>query len=443
MQAARATWIAKRAAKPERMGLIMTVPAQFVMSQDFSWHDASGHGEYRYGEDGYLVMDGSKGTIRCSRYLKEKITSRSGAVEVKMRVVFGKPYHICLYDEADRLVADCLIDGDGWIKFRRGDEYVSSGEYATYAHGRPSVDPEFSRPWWYAVESDEVTYNFGDFDFGRGSFAFTVTKPFMKGKVTMDGCVLTHASSVCKLELQTGGVEPGTRIRLRHYSQYEKGTLIYHEAFPHHWKPIPAPADGYPHDNICETRLRPVGNQWLETCTFYGWVQAEMPFLPEGELEFQMMTPDVATETCLQLEQYGSDIHFGCPINVAIMKGKFCCTIPAKKRSRLLKRDFDAADWFYLDQPSPMPDQEHRIKIAWFRSGHFRLRIDGTPAKVNDSYDIPVVRTGDFRGIDTLYLHPGNAAIRPTLAQKKQGKRFPEGARPHLTYWGSFRVKPI
>jgi len=415
----------------------------FVMSQDFNWHDVSGNGKYAFGEDGYLVMDGSTCKIQCHRFLKKKIVDGTGILEVKMRVVFGKPYHIYFYDGADQLAMDCLIDSDGWIKFRRRDEYVNSGKYITYGLGLPCVDTEFSRPWWYAVESDEVIYRFGNFDFAKRNLDLTVTVPNLEEKVTMENCLLTRASDISKLELQTGVAEPGTRIRLRDYRQYKNGNIIDHEEFPYHWQPVPAPPDGYPHDNICETRLRPVGNRWLETSTFYGWVQVRMPLLPEGELDYEIMTPDVEKESCLQLEEYRGSQLFTCPIGVLIMNGKFGCTIPSGKRhSRVVNRDFEGIDLFYFDEPIPRPRQVYSIKIAWYKSCHFRVWIDGTPMKINDSYDIPMTkRAEDFRGIDTVNLHPGHAGIRPTLAQKKKGESFPEDAKPHLTYWGKFRVK--
>lgn len=388
-------------------------------------------------------MDGSRGEIQCHRFLRKKIVDGTATLEVKMRVVFGKPSHICLYDAADHLAMDCLVDSDGWVKFRKGNEYVNSGKYITWGLGSPCVDPEFSRPWWYAVESDEVIYRFGSFDFAKGSLDFTIVEPNLEEKVTMEDCLLTRTHAISKLELQTGVVEPGTRMRLRHYERRENGEVIDHEEFPYHWKPIPAPPDGYPHDNFCETRLRPVGNRWLETSTFYGWVQVDIPLSPEGEIEYEIMTPDVETESCLQLEEYRGSQHFGCPVNVLITNGQLGCAIPKGKRhSSVLNRDFEHSGFFYFEKPVPMPSQVYRIKIGWYESAHFRVWIDGTPMRVNDSYDIPMTRRAqDFTGIDTIYLHPGNASTRPTLAQKKKGASSPEDAKPHLTYWGSFRVR--
>ena len=50
---------------------------KLLLSQDFNWHDSGKGGEYIFGEDGYLKMDGSQGRIECSRYLKKPIKDKS------------------------------------------------------------------------------------------------------------------------------------------------------------------------------------------------------------------------------------------------------------------------------------------------------------------------------------------------------------------------------
>ncbi len=263
----------------------MSKDIELIAFQDFNWHDAAESGEYTYGEEGYLSMDGSNGQIRCHRFLKEKIVDSGAGIEVKMRVVFGKPYYIRLYDSAEQLVVDCLIDTDGWVKFRNGDEYVNSGKYITLCLGEPSVDPEFNWAWWYAETSDEITYSFAKFDFAKGTFEFTITEPGLHEKTVVHGCLSRNARDISKLELATGVVEPGAIIRLRQYKQYKDGVVIEQEEFPHHWQPMPAPPDGYPRDNFCDTKLRPVANRWLETRSLYGWVKTHIPFAREGELQ--------------------------------------------------------------------------------------------------------------------------------------------------------------
>lgn len=422
---------------------------RLVLSQDFNWHDAAGSGEYALGEEGCLILDGSNSTIACYRFLKDKIADGAGSLDVRMSVVCGKPYHVRLYDSADHVVMDCLIDRDGWVKFRKGDEYANSGKYITLGLGQPCVDPEFTLPGWYARESDELTYSFGHFAFAKGSFEFTISGPDLRETVTLEGCLWSHAPDISRLELATGVIEPGTRIRLSQYKQYENGKVIDREEFPHYWEPVPAPPDGYPRDNICETKVRPVGNRWLETSTFYGWVKTHVPLLPEGEIEFEIMTPDVVSESCLQLGEYSSSSTVGhCPINVGIMgqwdgdvliPGRFFCAVPERIRSDMLEKDFARGKIVYFDEPVPTAKRVHRVKVAWYRSGHYRLWIDGRPMKWSNSYHIPSTMKA-LRGIDTVYLHSGRAGTRPTLAQKKQGKRFPQSAEPHLTYWGGFRV---
>ncbi len=431
---------------------------QVVMFQDFNWHDASEEGEYAYGKDGYLSMEGSAGRIKSCRFLKKKIVDCSGGLAVKMRVVLGKRYYIRLFDEADGLVVDCLIDPQGWVKFRKGDHYVNTQQYVTWGVGYPCVDPAFSRPAWYAVETDDVVYKFDNFDFEEGRLDFTIAEPSLKETITMDGCLTRGARDICRLELQTIDVDPGTRIRLAHYDQYENDVIIDHEEFPHYWKPIPAPPDGYPSDNICQTTLRPVDNRWLETSTFYGWVRTSIPLVAEGELEFEMITPDVAIESVVQLGYSGCDslmqrlqesreCTMYCPISVGIIHNKFCAAIPKRCHSGVINKDFNSTEFYYFDEPLPVSHQVYKIKVAWLKSRQYQFWIDDAAMEINGSRDIPICcrnSTDEFNGIDTIFLHPGHSDSRATLAEKKAGKRSVGQAgaleRPHLTYWGRFRL---
>jgi len=238
----------------------MSKDIELITFQEFNWHDAAESGQYTYGHAGYLSMNGSNDQIRCHRFLKEKIVDSSGSTEVKMRVVFGKPYHIRLHDSTEQLVADCLIDADGWVKFHNGDEYVNSGKYITLCLGKLAVDPEFNWTWWYAKTSDEVVYSLAKFDFAREIFEFVITEPGLHEKTMVHSCLLPDACDISKLELSTGEVEPGTIICLRQYKQYKDGVIIDQEEFSHHWEPIPALPDGYPRDNFYDTKLRPVAN---------------------------------------------------------------------------------------------------------------------------------------------------------------------------------------
>ena len=96
-------------------------PRGYVLHQDFNWHDEAGSGDYAFGEDGYLVADGSPGQVRCSRHLQRSITDGDGDVELEMRVVLGRPYSLLLCDSSGHIVVDCRIDREGWIAFYRAD----------------------------------------------------------------------------------------------------------------------------------------------------------------------------------------------------------------------------------------------------------------------------------------------------------------------------------
>jgi len=433
-----------------------------ILCQDFNWHDAVGRGEYAVGEGGYLVADGCQGPIRRNRFLKQKITDNQGAVELHLKVIFGKSYHIMLCDASDGAVMDCLIDGDGWVKFRKAAEYVSSGKYITFGFGNPCVDPAFSTPGWYTRESDLIHFRFGGFDFEKGDLEFTITGPGLDESVTMNGCLSKGASEISKLELQTATGEPGGRIRLHRYVQYDNDAIVDDERFGHYWRALPAPLDGYPHDNMCETLLRPVDHRWLETSTFYGWVRTDMALVPEGEVTFEMKTPDTVVESAFELWDSGCETERQrlqnserLPISEAchfilflIMENRFGVCGETTRHSEVLGTDINVDTVHYLDEPVPVPGQPYRVKIAWDKTGHYRLWIDDAAMKINGSHRIPVRRhigVGPFRGFDTLYLHPGFATCRETLAERNAGKRFFADSgplqEPHRVYWAKFRLK--
>ena len=93
---------------------------------DFNWHDELASGDYRFGEDGYLVMDGSRGQISCNRKLDPMVDSVDSSLELSFRVVLQHTYQICLYDDQDRLAVACRIDPHGWIRFLKDDQWERS-----------------------------------------------------------------------------------------------------------------------------------------------------------------------------------------------------------------------------------------------------------------------------------------------------------------------------
>ncbi len=391
-----------------------------IVSQDFNWHDAGEGGAYVFGEDGYLTMDGSRGRVVCSRHLRNPIRSREGVVELKLRVVLGKRYHIRFYDSEERLAVDCQIDEDSRVRFARQGTCADSGRFLTFHYGKPYTDSGNRAP--YVVPSDEHCLRFEGFDSAEGGVDFVLdgAEP-----VAMAGCLNGLSKELSKVELVTGEVGVGSVIRLREYVEYAGGVPVYREGFPLHWKPVSAPPDGMPDDNVCETLMRPTDYRWLETATRYGYVKAHIPCLPKGAVAFEMKTADAALESCLILEEYQGVIKYG-NIQLGLLRGRMIvCT-----RDGVLK----------FDQPvEAASGRVYKIRVAWDRdAGTFRIRIDGTPMSCGGVREFPFPNVPE-RGIDTITLHPGDSRARLSTMQKCQGVKARE-VEPLLTYWGRFRV---
>ncbi|MDP6776085.1 MAG: hypothetical protein QGI83_04910, partial [Candidatus Latescibacteria bacterium] len=274
--------------------------AGYTYRQDFRWHDAAGNYDYQFGEDGYMVLDGSRQVVQCRRDLVRGITDSGGAVEFAARMTMGVPgqgdsYEIRICGGDGRPMACLHISrSDGKIRTRGPSGLVDTGAVLSFQGGRSFSDASTHK--WYVVDSDEHVFRFDAFDFGAGRMRFRLDDgepvwiPF-----SADG------GDAARFELRTTEVGVGRRIRLRRVTQYSGREVLDAEAFPVHWRPVPAPADGMPDDNVCESLLRPVDGRWLEITTLYGFVTATVPSIPRGTVEFDLMVPDVNQEACIIL----------------------------------------------------------------------------------------------------------------------------------------------
>ena len=113
------------------------------ITQKFLWHAETG--TCRYGEDGYLLMDGSVAEgMKCSRKLQTPIDNSSEGIELCMRVVVGNRYAVRLFNSADRLAYELLISEDGWIWLSEQENRFRTKCYLTWFRGRPG--PVLSLP---------------------------------------------------------------------------------------------------------------------------------------------------------------------------------------------------------------------------------------------------------------------------------------------------------
>ncbi len=391
-----------------------------IASQEFCWHDCGDGGAYVFGEDGYLMIDGSRGRARCSRRIENPIRRPDDAVALRLRVALGKCYHILFYGACNRIALDCRIDVDGRIHLTGERGTVDSGESLTFHYGKPYADPAIRES--YAVPSDEHLLTFGGFEFARGKLRFALDK---NAPVEISKCLGTDIKVLSKIELVTVSVEPGSLMRLREYAEYTGNVVARRETFPLHWEPVAPPPDGMPDDNVCETVMRPVDYRWLETATGYGYVKVRIPQLKAGAVEFEMKPADTKQEACLILEEYQGIIKYG-NIQFGLLRGKIIiCT---------------AEGITEFDQALEVADgRVYRFRIEWdTRGGGVRLRIDDEPMTHGGSELFSFANLPD-EGIDTITLHPGDVRARRSLMQKRLGVKARE-VPTSITHWGAFRV---
>lgn len=405
-----------------------------ILEHDINWHDACGNCDYGFGVDGFLEMNGDRERVCCSRYLREPIVDGKGAVELNLRLVMGVPdqsdrYVICLYDDEDICLATCLVcRDDGRILFRSREGEFDSGNVVTFLGGRRYADTSLQK--WYVVETDEHTLRFSDFNFSDRTLKFRldegshVAVPFENA-----------GRSVSRVELSTEEIGNGRRLRLARYAQYFSDSVIDEETFKVDWSPVPAPEDGMPDDNVCESKLRPVDNKWLEVTTKYGFVTTTIPATPRGVFEFDLKMPDVSQEGCVILGEFDGTIKGFRKIHTGILVDRITVS-PV------------GGGYVPFDKPiRPVDDEVYRFHIAWDRADNTqRIRVNGVQQTLNGEAEIEIY--GDWstpkhlvRGIDTLCLHPGLVGtVRLTSIQKARGTDIVQETEPLKTYWGRFRV---
>jgi hypothetical protein len=405
-----------------------------ILEHDINWHDASGNYDYGFGVDGYFVMNGNRELVSCSRFLKEPIVDGRGTLELSLRVVMGVPgqsdrYALSLYDEADICLVTCLIcRDDGKILFRGKSGEVDSGQVVSFLGGRRFDDTSLHK--WYVVESDEHTIKFSDFRFEEGKLSFHLDE-----QSAVEVPFENEGKSVARVELSTEEVGVGRRLRLGRYTQYESDVMIDEETFRVHWQPAPEPIDGMPDDNVCESKLRPVANKWLEVTTKYGFVTTAIPATARGVFEFDLMMPDVSQEACVILGEFDGTMKGFRKIHTGILVDRITVS-PV------------GGGYVPFDKPIlPVNDEVYRFRIAWDRvTNTQQIWVNDEQQILNGEPELEIY--GDWsipkhlaRGIDTICLHPGLVGtVRLTSIQKARHDGVLEEVEPLKTFWGRFRV---
>jgi len=409
---------------------------RLILQQDFNWHDDLGSGRYHFGDNEYLIMDGSEGRIKCSRLITPPLVVSGDSIELHIRFVLGRSYGIILYNSSDQIVVQCVIDDNGWVSFRAGDRIFETGFFLTYSYGIPSVDNEF-RTQKCPLDSDEHLIRFDQFNLENDAFQFTLDDKL----ITIEEMFENRMSEISKIELQTSKIEAGSLIRLKCYRRKVEDKLLEEETFDWNWCPIDPPPDGFPYDHVSELSVRPMGYHWLETSTYYGWLKVRFPKILIGKLDFQLMTPDIHRESVILLEEDDGTFDQGQRLHAGILKDKFIVTGASKKYSHKFKKFFPKDAHIFFQEPKPEPKQIYCFRVGWNKQG-YRVCINNHLMKYQDTEVIPYQYSHrPFKGIDTLTLHPGMHGVRLSLEQKLAGEMpTPNHPEPHLAYWGKFRI---
>ena len=414
--------------------------ARTMLHETFHWNDELCECAYQFGENGYLVMDGSAGRIQCSRLITPPIQGPQSRLRLSFRVVLGHRYDIAFYDPDDRRIIHCRIGPDGTVLFASGQSWITApGHYLTFAYGIPANDRAIrSDP--NTRDSDETTFTFDQFEFARGSFRFTSDV----ARTSISDAFIRAATEISRIELSTPKAEPGSVLRLRSYSHEVAEKVLEADEFRWHWQPVRAPEAGYAYDHISPTSLFPKDYRWLQTVTQYGWVKVRFPKTCKGQLEYSLKTPDIERESALLLEEWHPTVEQGCRAHTGIVRGGFFCAGPEEGYSDVARTRFFRDRLFYFAQPVPQPNQVYRIRTAWDPAG-YRIWIDDEEMSLQGNPVFPFeMKNKPYEGIDTFTLHPGMHGTRLSLLQKLRGDtlldRLPQ---PHVAYWGDFRITDL
>ena len=389
----------------------------YILREQFNWNDDIGSGEYSWGCDGSLKMDGATGPIGCSRYLTDRITDERGTVELGLRFTRGRQYLVCMYDSADRMVVECILGSTGTIRFHDGTTAVDSGA----STGRA--------PHLWCGTSDEHILRFGRFDFQARTLTFTFDGEEHAGMPLRGG-----GDDGSMIQLRTPATERGNTIWLNHYAQFHGAERTDYQDFGHCWQPMSLLAQdrGAGQGTTC----RPRDYKWLEVATVYGAVHTSMPAVVAGSVELDMMTADVRQETQLTVGEYRrtespQDGWWGAC--VAIFGGLWSpCTSFIRARSTASVKGTESTPVVFgyfkpFDKaPCAVNNRPYRVKLQWdVPTQTYRVWIDGVLQEYEGSPDLHFINPVS-EGVDALVIHPGN--LNPYVG-------------PELyTYWGNVTV---
>lgn len=223
----------------------------------------SGAGQYRWGQDGFLKLDGSRGRIVCSHTLRDPFLDRSTSLALEALFAAGRRYEIRLYDTNDRVAALMQIRGDGSLAAvgqNHREKYPS-------LNIRMGIDAAARSLSARNSASPLHWFRFGSFDFSGGSFGFQLDRrPFESVPL------FQRVKKIGRIELRSSDPAPGSIIWVRRLTVSDGRDEVEDERFEGDWVPNVPVRRGYPADKWRSTSYRPVADGWMQMTTRYGAV---------------------------------------------------------------------------------------------------------------------------------------------------------------------------
>ena len=377
-----------------------------IFSQNFDWDDDLDSGQYVWGQDEFLKMDGSKGKIVCRHQLKSRITDGNSRLKISAVFVRGRPYRIDLNNEKGEPVVTATIERDGRIVF--GANTLEEKESGTSLGCAPGMSCKPAANEHGPVQASPLhVFEMSDFSYLSGTVKLTFDKKVFSGM-----SLARNRGDIYEIEIQTLAVEPGSIVWLKEFRQENNhDKLVEDEQFQAEWTRNVGILPGYPADKWQVTSYRPRSFKWLEMKTQYGAVYVRFSPIPvrHGSVDLDIMSDHMEHEAQVNLGQfkyepmgnYGylpadssgiSTISGGWNVDAGAFDGAwtpFLDVIPNEHPTMLHR----GGSFMPFDSPPPaVADRPYRLRIEWdIAAKSYHVWIDGIAQKYHGSPDLQII----------------------------------------------------
>lgn len=394
--------------------------ARVIFQQDLSWDDALDSGQYLWGQDGFLKMDGSQSRIACRHRLKRRIVDKETRLALTALFVPGRAYRIALFNSLGSTVASATVKRDGHISLGADLNTKETDEPELSCGPGVHCQPP---PGGGAHPSPLHVLGFSSFDFHAGTAVFT-----LDGKAYPGMALERSAKDIDGIEVETLTVDAGSVVWIHDFKEEtSQGEVDESLRFPREWTRNVAVIPGYPSDKWQETTYRPKDFKWLEMKTHYGAVYLRFSDTPirRGVVELQIMADSMEEEVQVNLGKYRYDatgtngylpvdstgistISGGWNADAGVYDGAWTPFLelqrnehPSLRRPYPIFQPFDNA-------PSAEAGRRYKLKIAWdVAARSYRVWIDGAPQTFHGSPSLPMSDAPET-GLDMLMIHAGD-----------------------------------